>query len=154
MTPADLPERIAARIALDDAGCWLWIGATDGRGYGAVRWDGRVASAHRVAYHLLVDQTFPVHSGGPHAGLQLDHVCEVRNCCNPDHLEPVTHAENQRRRCARPAVSVEAVAADYMSGEDSAVIAARYGVAQTTVYKYVRLTGGEVRPRGRPKAAA
>jgi hypothetical protein len=29
--------------------------------------------------------------------LELDHICRVRNCVNPDHLEPVTHAENMRR---------------------------------------------------------
>ena len=34
MTPDLLPEKLAARIAVDDAGCWLWQGATAGKGYG------------------------------------------------------------------------------------------------------------------------
>lgn len=44
---------------------------------------------HRVTYQLLV--------GPIPEGLELDHLCEVKACCNPEHLEPVTHAENLRR---------------------------------------------------------
>jgi len=37
-------------------------------------------------------------------GLELDHLCRVRSCCNPDHLEPVTHKENIRRGFLRRGV--------------------------------------------------
>jgi hypothetical protein len=47
---------------------------------------------HRVVYRLLVG-TIP-------EGLTLDHLCFVPCCCNPDHLEPVTRAENTRRQMA------------------------------------------------------
>lgn len=50
--------------------------------------------AHRVVYESLV--------GPIPAGLELDHTCRVRRCVNPDHLEPVTHAENQRRSRRHP----------------------------------------------------
>jgi len=46
--------------------------------------------AHRFAYELLV--------GPIPEGMDLDHVCGVRLCVWPEHLEPVTHAENLRRR--------------------------------------------------------
>jgi HNH endonuclease len=64
--------------------CWLWTGATT-KGYGRFRGTG----AHRFAYELLV--------GPIPQGLQLDHLCRVRNCVNPEHLEPVTCQENLRR---------------------------------------------------------
>ena len=45
--------------------------------------------SHRLAYELEI--------GPIPAGLEIDHLCRVRNCVNPAHLEPVTHAENIRR---------------------------------------------------------
>lgn len=80
--------------------CWLWTGATDGKGYGSFQPPGtrtRV-KAHRFAYEVLV---------GPIPDeLELDHVrsrgCTNTKCVNPAHLEPVTHAENMRRSLHLP----------------------------------------------------
>lgn len=81
-------------------GCWLWTGATKNHnGYGALTLRGTPRSvilAHRFAYELLV--------GPIPDGLQLDHLCRVRHCVNPDHLEPVTQAENVRRGISPSAV--------------------------------------------------
>lgn len=85
----DLPTRIRRWTINPDTGCWEWtgsIGRTPNSGYGKVRWDGRSQRAHRVIYELLV--------GKIPEGLQLDHLCRVRHCVNPDHLEPVTQREN------------------------------------------------------------
>jgi len=71
--------------------CWLWTGPLNPGGYGTN--GGRLA--HRVVYERLIGQ-IP-------AGLTLDHLCRVRNCVNPQHLEPVTIAENLRRRPAKAA---------------------------------------------------
>lgn len=71
--------------------CWYWIGGkTKGSsGYGSFYWGGKHTVAHRWAYEFLV---------GPIAeGLELDHLCRNHPCVNPDHLEPVTRAENVRR---------------------------------------------------------
>ena len=68
---------------------WLWHGMTAGNGYGRVVIDGKNQAAHRVAYEWLV--------GPIPDGLELDHLCGVRNCVNPHHLEPVTHKENVAR---------------------------------------------------------
>lgn len=73
----------------DPNGCWLWTGSITPKGYGLIRAGGRVQSVHRFAYEALV--------GPIPDGLQLDHLCRVRNCVNPDHLEPVTGRINQQR---------------------------------------------------------
>ena len=85
-----LYERLTRYIAEDlDTGCWLWQGATDRDGYGCLRIEGRALGAHRVAYTVFWRPIPP--------GLFLDHLCDVKPCVNPAHLEPVTNAENVRR---------------------------------------------------------
>ena len=80
-------ERFWARV--DKSGtCWKWQGSSS-QGYGSFSADGRTVRAHRYAYELTVG---PI----PH-GLVLDHLCRVRSCVNPAHLEPVTNVENVLR---------------------------------------------------------
>lgn len=73
-------------IREDEAGCWIWHGARFRGGYGAVGWDGSTRCAHRVIWELMVCDL-------PRR-LDLDHLCRVRACVNPDHLEPVTRSMN------------------------------------------------------------
>ena len=68
---------------------WLWQGAKDKKGYG-MSWNGK---KYRRA-HLVFFEHF---KGDIPEGLEVDHLCRVRNCVNPEHLEAVTHAENIRR---------------------------------------------------------
>lgn len=82
-------KKLLTKIRLAPSGCWLWTGATYPAGYGKTGVDGRTLLAHRVSYELFV--------GPIPEGLQLDHLCRVRNCVNPAHLEPVTAAENTLR---------------------------------------------------------
>jgi hypothetical protein len=85
-------ERMWPRVDKTDS-CWNWTGAVSTAGYGQIRF-GKVLYTHRVSYEALV--------GPIPDGLELDHLCRNRRCCNPDHLEAVEPAENQRRaRMAR-----------------------------------------------------
>ena len=69
--------------------CWLWTGARSGKGYGIAAKEGTGTAAHRAVYEA--------HVGPIPAGLTLDHLCMVRHCVNPAHLEPVTVSENNKR---------------------------------------------------------
>ena len=81
-----------AKFEIADSGCWLWTASQLPDGYGHF-WNGtRMQPAHRWAYEQFV--------GPIPEGLEIDHLCKVRNCVNPDHLEPVTHDENCRRSSA------------------------------------------------------
>ena len=87
---------IEMRITEDSSGCWLWAGSVDPSGYGQVVWQTRKYRPHRLLYEY--------HAGAPLAAdMELDHVCRNRRCCNPAHLEPVSHGENMRRIRARDA---------------------------------------------------
>lgn len=77
----------------DLGACWLWLGAKRGGGYGVIadRRSGKVImlNTHRLAYELVIG---PIPSG-----MQLDHLCHVRHCVNPRHLQPMTQRINNLR---------------------------------------------------------
>lgn len=85
----DLPVRLSSKINVQTDGCWLWTAYCAPNGYGICWLNAPGKLAHRVVYQLLVGPIPP--------GLDIDHLCRVRNCVNPHHLEPVTRRENLRR---------------------------------------------------------
>jgi hypothetical protein len=90
---SQLPDRFWAKVQPDPSGCWIWTGALNSRGYGSWGTNGIARSTHRVTYEAFV--------GPVPTGLTIDHLCEVKACCNPVHLEVVTRAENSRRHYRR-----------------------------------------------------
>ena len=68
--------------------CWIWAGSKR-KGYGVIQFEGKKTALHRVVYEL---------SKRTLGDLEPDHLCKVLACCNPEHLEAVTHAENVQRQ--------------------------------------------------------
>lgn len=73
--------------------CWLWTASLDTHGYGHMFVEGALRLAHRLSYELFV--------GPIPDGLVLDHLCRVRRCVNPAHLQPITAAENNSAKLSR-----------------------------------------------------
>jgi len=94
MTYDELPARFHAKTSVnDETECIEWNAYTNRKGYGVFGVEGRkTALAHRVAYEAENGQ-IPV-------GLVIDHLCRVRNCVNPKHMEAVTQKENVQRGMA------------------------------------------------------
>ncbi len=70
-------------------GCWLWESYVGSNGYGKFTTTYWSRGAHRVAYELSI--------GPIPEGLQIDHLCRIRHCVNPAHMETVTSRENTMR---------------------------------------------------------
>jgi|SRR5215510_8394585 len=81
--------------------CWEWIGCIHPLGYGQFKPDGRrkenggrpQTSPHRFAYEHFVGEIT--------RGKEVDHLCQVKHCANPKHLELVSRQENLSRRNRR-----------------------------------------------------
>ena len=82
-------QRLTEGSTRNEAGCLIWQGAVGKNGYGRISVSNTVRYVHRVAYETWAS---PIP-----AGLTIDHLCRVRMCIDPTHLEPVTLAENTRR---------------------------------------------------------
>ncbi len=102
MTDAALKRRFEAKFRANDHGCWVWGGGGSGHvdadGYGQFKLNGILERAHRASWKI--------YRGPIEPGFDIDHKCDKaeggppepdRRCVNPDHIEPVVHAENMRR---------------------------------------------------------
>jgi len=85
----ELKAELEEKSTLQPSGCITWNGRIYRGGYGRTCVHGRLQMVHRVAYEIAKGPIEP--------GLCIDHLCRVRSCINPDHLEAVTHQENVRR---------------------------------------------------------
>jgi len=73
----------------EDTPCLEWTASLTTEEYGRFWLNGKLNPAHRIVYEDA--------EGVIPDGLELDHLCRNRKCCNPNHLDPVTHQENSRR---------------------------------------------------------
>ena len=89
--PVELAARLSnLSITEPNSGCWLWLGGLCGnQRYGRIRMRDGLKQAHRVSYEH--------HRGSILDGYEVDHLCRVTWCINPDHLEALTVEEHQSR---------------------------------------------------------
>ena len=80
--------RFMRKVKVDPGGCWLWTSSTNGM-YGKFSFGNHRVYAHRISYQHYV--------GPMPEGYTIDHLCKVKLCVNPEHLEAVTYRENIRR---------------------------------------------------------
>ncbi len=121
--------------------CWISTYAPSSHGYCLMPGpDGRRQYAHRVMYERA--------NGPAPAGMDLDHLCRVPVCCNPDHLEAVCHAENSRRG-THTKLDHEQAAQIRVAMGTLQEIADRFGVNNSTVHRIKRgeIWGDTRRPR-------
>lgn len=92
-------ERAATKypITVNERGCWEWNGRRNHKGYGLVDFYGEEWLSHRLFYFLE-------HRALP-SDLVIDHLCKIRACCNPAHLQAVTSKENTRRGESVPGIN-------------------------------------------------
>ena len=93
-----LEERFWSKVDMS-GDCWLWTGAQMGPGYGHLRVGRRsegTITAHRFAWEQA--------NGAVPEGMELDHLCRVRHCVNPAHIEAVPHRTNVLRGNAPTAI--------------------------------------------------
>lgn len=83
-------KRFWAKVEInEETGCWEWVASKQLGGYGKFRVGGKHVLAHRFSWEML--------RGPIPTGLQIDHLCRVRACVNPSHMEPVSPRANVLR---------------------------------------------------------
>lgn len=88
-------RRFFAKVGTPNQGCWPWLGAKNGHGYGNFYFEGKATGAHRVA--KILNNEPPANATD-----EIDHLCLNKGCVNPQHLEwvPFVGRENTRRHQA------------------------------------------------------
>lgn len=92
MTKNEIIERLDQRTYKDpNSGCWIWEGSLTHKGYASCGYTlfKEFSTGHRLTYFL--------YRGQIPKSLVVDHLCRVRCCINPWHLELVTAVENTKR---------------------------------------------------------
>jgi len=85
-------RRIKKNVEIDAGGCWLWKASKKGE-YGSIRYKGKSWLVHRLAFVSL--------RGNVPDGHYVCHECDIKLCCNPDHLTACTPSENRRQAYER-----------------------------------------------------
>ena len=128
----EIERDLASRMNVEDRGystaCWIWQRSITAQGYGDGWFSGEHLTAHRWAYREL-------HGSLPPVPLELDHLCRIRECCNPTHLEAVTRTTNARRG-ARSKLSLDQIEEILASSLSQSALALRYGVTKSTIGYY------------------
>lgn len=131
-------ERVLANVMTNENGCWLWMGARNKGGYGALWLDGEVKYTHRVVgvVFLALDED---------SGQYVLHNCDTRACCNPSHLRLGSHADNMADASAKGRLSKKLRPDEVIEirrlraeGHTQQALADRFGVSRMTIRQIER----------------
>ncbi|MDH3711839.1 MAG: HNH endonuclease [Cyclobacteriaceae bacterium] len=119
--------------------CWNWRGAKKLKGYGNVRINKRVYSAHRVAYELTTGRLLP--GGKIPKGFLVCHLCDNPSCCNPNHLVLGTIKSNSadmliKNRQKKPETAARGIHNGMSKLTDNDVTEIRRSYANGEYYQY------------------
>lgn len=130
-------DRIESKVVrIPEAGCWVWMGATQVRGYGEILSHGRKHLAHRASYEAFV--------GPIPKGMYVCHACDNVYCVNPSHLFLGTQKQNledmsrkgrstRGERNSQAKLTEEQVKVILSSSESCASLGKQYGVSQSLI---------------------
>lgn len=91
-----LIDRLLSRVEIiPESGCWIWMGSLDNHGYGIL------SSERGKAPHKTHRLSFQLFNGIIPPGLLVRHKCDIRSCCNPNHLESGTYKQNMADAISR-----------------------------------------------------
>lgn len=139
----EIRKRIEKNCFVDTSnGCWIWLGdkfKTNGRP--SISFGKQRHQVHRLSYIIW--------TGQPLGNLNVLHSCDNILCVNPDHLRAGTHADNSqdmvnRGRSCRGEKNRGAILTPEMvceirklldDGKIPTIIARRYGVSSTAIYR-------------------
>jgi transposase len=112
--------------------CHIWQGALTMWKYAKIQRDGKTHNGHRWFWEQR--------NGPVPEGYDLDHLCRVRHCVNPDHLEVVLPIENKRRGLVATLKEedIPVIEQRYRNGESQSQIARSVGVGQNTISRILR----------------
>jgi len=91
--------KISTELFYNGEPCWEWTGYRNDRGYGVKYYQNKSRLAHNVIFQLFYKILEP--------GQECDHLCRVRHCVNPMHIEAVTHAVNTLRGIGPTAINAQ-----------------------------------------------
>lgn len=130
-------ERFESKFEpVTESGCWIWVGACTGNGYGSFWMSPGYQAAHRVSFEM--------YNRALEGKEMVLHKCDTPLCVNPDHLFVGTHADNMADRQAKKrhafggrnagAKINESDAIDIrLSSLPTAVLMKKYGISKSTV---------------------
>jgi len=80
------PQKFLSVLKVQEDGCWIWPGKSDGSGYGVIHHNGKNLRTHKYSYTVVFGRVVTKEV--------LHHICHNKLCVNPDHLEDLTHSEH------------------------------------------------------------
>lgn len=130
--------------------CWIWTASTMRGGYGQISEGGRAKRKNLKAHRWSYEQA----NGPIPKGLVIDHLCRVRLCVRPDHMEAVTSAVNCYR--GKSPASDNALKIQCLRGHEFDDLNTRYSISKTGEIRRVcrecmRIRDRKRQPRNKKK---